>query len=151
MLSTLVPAIVVGVAFLGFFLWFRSKQKRIYQPRTFMGNFTQEEKTPRTKDTMFGWIKDFLSTPDEYVLSHHSLDGYLYLRFFKILVIIAGVGIIVTWPVLFPVYATGGSGKEQFNILTFGNVEDANRFYATVFISWIYLGKYFAYPQVEVC
>ena len=32
------------------------------------------------------------------------------------------VGCVITWPVLFPINATGGGGNKQFDILTLGNV-----------------------------
>jgi len=38
---------------------------------------------------------------------HSSLDNYLFLRLFKILFTICLVGAIITWPILFPVNATG--------------------------------------------
>lgn len=58
--------------------------------------------------------------PDTYVLQHNSLDGYFLLRFLKIVVVICFVGCCITWPVLFPINATGGGGKRQLDLLTFG-------------------------------
>lgn len=55
---------------------------------------------------MFGWIKDFRGLKDEYVLDHSSIDNFLFLRYFKLLVIISFIGVLITWPVLFPVNAT---------------------------------------------
>lgn len=40
------------------------------------------------------------------------------------------VGCVITWPVLFPVHATGGNGLTQFNILTMANVKNKWRFWA---------------------
>lgn len=62
--------------------------------------------------------------PDTYVLNHHTLDGYLFLRFLKISVVCCLVGCAITWPVLFPINATGGGGKSQLDLLTFSNVAD---------------------------
>lgn len=53
------------------------------------------------------------------------------------------VGCIITWPVLFPINATGGGGQTQMNILTLGNV--TNNYYkmfahagcAIIFFSFI--------------
>lgn len=53
------------------------------------------------------------------------------------------VGCVVTWPVLFPVNATGGGGQVQLDILSFSNVEDKNRYFAHVFIAWIFVGFIF--------
>lgn len=93
---------------------------------------------------MFGWITDFFRIPDVYVLNHHSLDGYFFLRFFKMLVVICLIGWPLTWIILMPVYATSGSNASQFDRLSYSNVDSsrhASRYYATVFVAWIYLSK----------
>lgn len=65
------------------------------------------ERTPQPQDTKFGWISGFRGLSDDHVLMHSSLDNYLFLRMFKILFGICLVGSIITWPILFPVNATG--------------------------------------------
>lgn len=89
---------------------------------------------------MFNWIGAFNKIPDSYVLNHHSLDGFLLLRYLKISVVICFVGCLMTWPVLFPVNATGGGGQKQLDLISFSNVtNNKNRFYAHTFIAWIFL------------
>ena len=81
----------------------------------------------------------FNKVPDSYVLNHHSLDGFLFLRYLKISVVICFVGCCLTWPVLFPVNATGGGIQKQLNAISFSNILNSpNRFYAHTFIAWIY-------------
>lgn len=88
------------------------------------------------------WVPGYRSKPDTFVLNHNSLDGYLFLRFFKLLLVVTFVGCCVTWPVLFPVNATGGGGQSGLDILSFSNIGAAgkNRLYAHTFIAWIFLG-----------
>lgn len=81
-------------------------------------------------DSLFGWYGDFFKIPDTYVLNHHSLDGYLFLRFLKISVVSCFVGCLITWPVLFPINITGGAGHSQLDILTFANVANFWKYYA---------------------
>jgi calcium permeable stress-gated cation channel len=58
------------------------------------------------------------------------------------------VGCSITWPVLFPVNATGGPTnppQEQLDILSFSNIDTSqssgkNRLYAHTFIGWIFFG-----------
>ncbi|KAK4574631.1 phosphate metabolism protein 7 [Recurvomyces mirabilis] len=119
-------AIIWGVLF----LLLRRPFKRYYQPRTFLGSLRPEARSPKLPDTMFGWIPAFYNIPDTYVLNHHSLDGYLFLRFLKISVVCCVVGCLITWPVLFPVFATGGAGKTQLNIITFSNQANYWRYFA---------------------
>lgn len=59
-------------------------------------------------------------------------------RFYKMLVVITFVGCLITWPILFPVNATGGAGQTGFNILSFSNIVNPNRYYAHTIIAWIY-------------
>lgn len=58
----------------------------------------------------------------------------------KMLSLISFVGACITWPILFPVNATGGGGQKQLDLLSFSNVANPNRYYAHVLIAWIYLG-----------
>ena len=97
------------------------------------------ERSPDLPNGMFNWIGTFNKIPDSYVLNHHSLDGFLLLRYLKISVVICFVGCLMTFPVLFPVNATGGGGQQQLNIISFSNVtNNKNRFYAHTFIAWIF-------------
>jgi len=101
------------------------------------------EKTTQLPDARFGWLKLFRSVPDEHVLNHQSLDGYLYLRFLKMITFICFVGCCVTFPVLFPVNATGGGGQTGFDVLSLSNIgkSEKNRYYAQVFIGWIFFSE----------
>jgi hypothetical protein len=81
--------------------------------------------------------------PDEYVLQHNSLDGYFLLRYLKVSIVICFVGCCLTWPILFPVNATGHGGQTQLNLLSFSNVEDKNRYYAHAFVAWVFIGFIF--------
>jgi calcium permeable stress-gated cation channel len=81
---------------------------------------------------------------DTHVLNHHSIDGYLLLRFLKVSVVLCLVGCFITWPVLFPVNATGGGGYKQLALLSYQNINiypNNPRLYAHTFIAWIYFGK----------
>jgi Late exocytosis, associated with Golgi transport len=76
-----------------------------------------------------------LQLPDTYVLKHNSLDGYFLLRYLRISVIICFLGCCITWPILFPVNATGGNHSQQLNLIAFGNVakNKQNRYYGKAF------------------
>jgi len=57
--------------------------------------------------------------------------------------VICLVGCCITWPVLFPVNATGGGTLGQLDILTYGNVNQKtqkNRYYAHALVGWVYFG-----------
>lgn len=97
------------------------------------------ERSPDLPNGLFNWIGTFNKIPDSYVLNHHSLDGFLLLRYLKISVAICFVGCLMTWPVLFAVNATGGGGQKQLDLISFSNVTNTkNRFYAHTFVAWIF-------------
>jgi len=79
--------------------------------------------------------------PDSFVLNHSTLDGFLFLRYMKVLCVIALVGCCITWPILFPLHVHGGGTSTQLDILTFGNVTNANYCYVHAFVAWVYFGK----------
>lgn len=58
------------------------------------------------------------------------------------IVVMCFVGCCITWPILFPVNATGGGGESQLDVLSFSNVADAKRYYAHTFVAWAFLGLY---------
>ncbi len=94
---------------------------------------------------MFNWFGDFWKIPDTYALQHQSIDSYLFLRYMQMLVVICAVGCCITWPVLFPINATGGGGGQQLDLLSFSNLDakassGRNRMYAHVFIGWLFYG-----------
>ncbi|KAE8448898.1 hypothetical protein EG329_008694 [Mollisiaceae sp. DMI_Dod_QoI] len=139
-LSTLIPVGLEAAAFVALFFIFRTKLKRVYRPRTYLQTLYDSERTEDPPEGRFSWLKPWRSLPDEYVLNHQSLDGYLYLRFLKMLTVICFFGAVITWPVLFPVNATAGGGQKQFDLLSFSNIPKSgkNRYYAHVFIGWIF-------------
>lgn len=139
LLATLVPVLLVAVLYTSIFFCLRPRLKRNYSPRSHVGSLRPQERSPDLPNGMFNWISTFNKIPDSYVLNHHTLDGFLLLRYLKISVAICFVGCLMTWPVLFPVNATGGGGQKQLNVISFSNVTNTkNRFYAHTFVAWIF-------------
>jgi hypothetical protein len=106
LVSTLVPTLLLAIVFVLLFFIFRGKFRRVYAPRTYVDSIGDQRKTPAPSPGFFGWIKDFKNIKDVYILDHQSIDGYLFVRYFKLIVVISFLGCLITWPVLFPVNAT---------------------------------------------
>ncbi|KAF1950638.1 DUF221-domain-containing protein [Byssothecium circinans] len=142
MVSTLVPTLISFAIFVALFFIFRGRFRRLYAPRTYVDSVGEQRKTPPQAPGFFGWIKSFKGIKDEYILDHQSIDGFLFVRFFKVLMGISLLGCVVCWPVLFPVNATGGAGNQQLDILSMSNIalSRPNRYYAHALISWVFLG-----------
>jgi hypothetical protein len=60
------------------------------------------------------------------------------MRFLKMLTVMAFVGAIITWPILFPVNATGKGGESGLDILSFSNVQDPTRYFAHALMAWVF-------------
>ncbi|PZC89659.1 integral membrane protein [Pyrenophora tritici-repentis] len=114
--------------------------KRLYAPRTYHEAIEERWKTPSPSSSCLGWIKTFINTSDEFVLNHHSLDAYLYIRFLKVLTIMATVGAVITWPILLPVNAIYGGGQDGLNMLSFSNVVSPSRRFAHAIMAWVFFG-----------
>ncbi|KAF2648636.1 DUF221-domain-containing protein [Lophiostoma macrostomum CBS 122681] len=140
LVSTLVPNLVVAAIFVVLFLIFRRKFQRVYAPRTYIDSLGDQRKTPPPSNGFFGWIKDYRAIGDKYILDHQSIDAYLFVRYFKLIVIISLLGCCITWPVLFPINATGGGPNKQLDILSMSNVVNVNRYYAHALVSCVFMG-----------
>ncbi|RKF55798.1 Uncharacterized protein RSN1 [Erysiphe neolycopersici] len=142
LIATLVPTIITSGVYLGIFLVLRRSHKRFYAPRTCLGTLREDERADPLPDGWLDWISPFSKTPDSSALRSQSLDGYLFLRFLKLTIVIMFVGTLISWPILFPVYATGGSGSGQLDMLSMSNIDKSgsgkNRYYATAFVAWIF-------------
>ncbi|CAK1364136.1 putative protein RSN1 [Cercospora beticola] len=140
LVSTLVPVLLISTAIFVAFLLFRKRYSRVYQPRTFLGSLRNWQRSPQQTDGVLGWRQQYNKLTDEFVLGAASLDNYLWLRFFKMLTLMCLVGCCITMPILFPVNATGGApGISGLEILSFSNIVPGPRYYAQVFVSWLFL------------
>lgn len=143
MISTLVPVLVLSAVYLLIFLVFRRKEKRFHAPRSYLGSMHHHQRSPVLPDGFLNWIPAFWKIPDSYALTHQSLDAYLFIRYLKIATAIAFGSLVITWPILFPVNATGGGGASGLDVLAYGNVnisEKPNYLYAQVFVGWAVYG-----------
>ena len=143
LLSTLVPCLLLALAYTALFLILRRKQHQQYAPRSYLGSLRPQERSPKLPDSLFGWIPAFNKLPDTFVLQHNSIDGYFLLRYLKVSVITCFIGCCITWPVLFPVNATGGGGQKQLNLISFSNVVNKKLYYAHSVVAWIFIGFVF--------
>ena len=114
----------------------------MYMPRTYLGSLRPSERTPASPTGLLNWITAMYKLPDEHALQHHSMDAYLLLRYLKLISMITFVGCCMTFPVLWPVNATGGGGKKQMDMLNFSNISHQyGRYFAHAFIAWFFVGK----------
>lgn len=132
----------VAAIFTLLFLTLRPKNRRVYEPRTLddIKTIKDEERTERVPSGYFRWVPFLLTRPHSFLIQHASLDGYFYLRYIALGAGFSLLGIILLYPIILPVNATNGRNYKGFELLSFANVTNKNRFYAHVFLSWIFFG-----------
>ncbi|KAM4058978.1 calcium-dependent channel, putative phosphate domain-containing protein [Hirsutella rhossiliensis] len=143
MISTLIPVLALSLVYIAIFLFLRRSQRRYYAPRTYLGSLRHNERSPDLPSGFFNWIGTFSKLPDAHALTHQGLDAYLFLRYLRVAFTIGLVSLCITWPILFPVNATGMGGLSQLEILSYSNVSverSPNRYYAHVFVGWAVYG-----------
>lgn len=143
LVATLIPTAVVAGIYFVIFLILRRSQRRWYAPRSYIGSLRETQRTPALPGGFLNWIGRFWKIPDTVALQTQSLDAFLYLRFIRLTVIISFVGCCITWPILFPVNATGGGGQAQLDILSYSNINqktESNRYFAHALVAWVFLG-----------
>jgi hypothetical protein len=142
---TVAPTLITAVVLLTGFMILKRTNRRWYAPRTYLGSLRDHERTPELQGGPIASFKAFLKMPDATALRHQSLDAFLFLRYLRVCCTIAAVGVVLTWPVLFPVNATGGGGQSQLELLSWSNIDTKRtsaryRLFAHAFIAWIFLG-----------
>ncbi|KAF4995602.1 hypothetical protein FDECE_12745 [Fusarium decemcellulare] len=122
------------------FLILRRKFPRVYSPKTIQGIQMDSDLSPKLPTGWTNWIMPFLRISDIFVLQKCSLDGFLFLRYLKILGVICAIGICFVWPVLLPVHLTGGGTQSYTDSITIRNVDRPNNYYAHVVVCWVFTG-----------
>ncbi|ODV85105.1 hypothetical protein CANARDRAFT_199240 [[Candida] arabinofermentans NRRL YB-2248] len=113
--------------------------KRIYQPKSSFDFVSSKEKPPPLPKGPWQWIPALLSKPPSFVIQYAGVDGYLFLRYLFIMSCCAFGGLL-TLIILLPVNATNGKGETGLDQLGISNVGSVGRYYAHVFVSYIYYG-----------
>lgn len=145
--SAMVLACIMAGVFTVAFLLIRPRFKHIYQPRSFLSKPASRNVEP-LDSSIFGWIKQFVATPDSEVLRRNGLDAYMFISYLNMILWIIVPIWVVSWIVFLPLYAANlASPSLGFNMFTFSNVINAdkqnqNRAAAVlilnyVFVAWI--------------
>lgn len=140
LLSALIPTLIISAVFTLIFLALRKSERRVYEPRTSVETVSKDLQPDESPRGMFAWATHLVKKPTPYLVQQLGADGYFFLRFLFEFSFICFLGCVLLWPILFPVNITNGNGKKQLDMLTFGNVRNKNRYFAHVFLSWIFFG-----------
>lgn len=135
---TAVTNLIIFSVMIIVFLILRKSQPRIYKARLIAETVSKEDR-PKPL-TGLAWFKDLISRSESEILQEAGLDGYFFLRYLRLIFLISVVGIVCLFPILLPINATGGNDQGGLDKLSFTNVNNSKRFYAHVFLGWLFNG-----------
>ncbi|GMM56991.1 Rsn1 protein [Maudiozyma humilis] len=136
--TALVSNSVIFGAFISMFLLLRIKLKRIYEPKSSYQLINEEKRPEPLPSGLWQWVVPLLKKSDNFVIQQAGLDGYFFLRYLLIIALFCSASIVYVFPVLFAVNASNGAHESGLNQLAYQNVKDPKRYYAHVFVSWVF-------------
>ena len=139
-ISTLIVTLITSVVFVIVFVTLRKVQRRVYEPRTLVETVPTDLKPDDTPKGLFSWATHLSKKPALFIIQQAGPDGYLFLRYLFEFGIVCVAGAVITWPILFPINASNSNHHTGFDTLSFGNVRNKWRYFAHIFLSWIFFG-----------
>ena len=142
-LTTLSVAAIIAAIEIIIFVAIRTRFKRIYEPKAYLGDEKRRVKSLPT--TLCGWLPALLRMPQEDLIRTSGLDAYFFARYLYIHAFFFLGSFIPIAIVLFPVYAINGKGKsyskEGLDILTFGNIalHNSSRYVAPLILAYAFI------------
>lgn len=140
--TALISNLVVFSAFVSGFLLLRLKLKRIYEPKSSYDLINDEKKPEPLPNGLWQWFMPLMKNSDNFVIQQAGLDGYFFLRYLFIICAYCSVSIIYIFPILIPINAANGNHETGLNQIAYQNVKHRRRYYAHVFIGWIFFWSF---------
>lgn len=128
---------IFGV-FLTAFLLLRLKLKRIYQPKSSFKLINEEKRPDPLPSGLWQWFIPLLKKSDNFIIQQAGLDGYFFIRYLYIIATFCAVSTLWILPILLPINAANGTGKTGLDQLAYSNVKHRGRYYAHVFVGWVF-------------
>ena len=155
-LTTLTVAAVVAAVEIIVFIIIRTRFKRIYEPKTYLGD--EERRVKPLPRTLFGWLPALFRMPQEDLIRTSGLDAYFFARYLYIHALFFLSSFVLIAIILIPIYAVDGKGesggKKGLDILTFGNILPSNssRYGAPLVLAYVFIGAflYILYSEMKV-
>lgn len=140
--SVLIPNVVIFAVFIFLFVYFRKRQRRVYEPRVVVETIPNDIRPDESPRGAFSWVTHVLGKSERFLIQQAGADGYFFIRYLYIFGSVCLLGCFMLWPILFPVNATNSAyDNTGFDILAYGNVSNKWRFFAHVFLSWLFFGS----------
>lgn len=140
-ISSLIFYGIIGSIIYFAFSMLRPKERRVYEPKTMeLAKTNREQVPPTVPGGPVQWALFLFRQPRSFLLQYAGVDAYLFSRYVGMFAGVSLLGCFILLPILLPVNATGGQDLPGFDLLAFANVTNNKRYYAHVFLSWLYFG-----------
>lgn len=132
-ITSIVTNLIIFSVLVSVFLVLKDRQPRIYRPKTLTNNGTE----PLSR-SYYSWLIQLLHKSDRFILQQAGIDGYFFTRYLIIISLYCGFSLLYVFPILFPINAANGRNNTGLDQLAFGDVKHKHRYYAHVFVGWIF-------------
>ena len=153
--TTLAASAVIAVVEIILFAIIRTKFKRIYEPKTYLGDEKRQvEPLPRS---FCGWLPALLRMPQEDLIRTCGLDAYFFARYLYVHGFFFLSSFVLLAIILFPIYIVDGKGesygKRGLDLLTFGNISPrlCSRYIAPLVLAYVFIAAflYLLYAEMK--
>ena len=153
--TTLAVSAAVAVLEITVFAIIRRTFKRIYEPKTYLGD---EKRRVEPLPTSFcGWLPRLLKMPQEDLIRTSGLDAYFFARYLYVHAFFFLSSFVLLAIILFPIYIVDGkgesNGKTGLDLLTFGNISPrhSSRYGAPLVFAYVFIGAflYILYSEMK--
>lgn len=138
--STLIINLIVFCVFVIIFVVAKRKYHRVYEPRSVVDTVPENLRTEKQPEGAFSWLTMLLKQPTPYTIEKVGVDGYFFLRYLQMFVVVGLISGVFLWPILFSVDATGGGSSTGFDIISYSHNTHKWRTFAHLFCSWVFFG-----------
>jgi hypothetical protein len=153
--TTLTVSAVIAAVEVVVFVIIRTKFKRIYEPKTFIGD--ENRRVQPLPKTFYGWLPTLLRMPQEDLIRTSGLDAYFFARYLYVHAFFFLSSFVLLAIILIPIYVVDGKGesygKKGLDILTFGNISPHNssRYVAPLVLAYFFIGAflYILYAEMK--
>lgn len=145
-LTTLVVSAVVAAIEIALFIIIRTRFRRIYEPKTYIGD--EKRRAKPLPSNSYGWLPALLRLPQEDLIRTSGLDAYFFARYLYFHALFFLCSFVILATILFPIYAVDGKGdsygKNGLDILTFGNIlpRNSSRYGAPLVLAYAFIGAF---------
>lgn len=109
--TSLIASVGIFLVQITLFLILRKRLNHVYEPKTMLVPKSKRILAPGS--SLFSWLVHICATPLNDVKQYSNLDGFFFLRFIRMLVILFSVSTLILLPILIPLNWFSGNHDDE--------------------------------------